>query len=322
MRDGSNFGGHGVAWVEGSIANPLYMYSVVTGCLASCESVWIHEVGHNMGNHHDRYTAAWQNSGLPSGSAYGYAFCKSGALNCLPDIAGGTPGACGATQPSARAVRPEQFPRHHGVLPDEHARGLPVFQSGHQLRRGRRGWHPRPCGLSAPAGQATDTATSMNGRRLNLQNIKAQVSAALMPGSLQFTQTTYSGAESGGTLTFTVSRMRDRRARRRRRRGLGAVLGRGRVRDRGHGLRRDLRHAQLGRWRLRQQDLQRHHQQRRDDGRQRDLHRDAFQSGRCRGRVPRAARHGDRRHPGAVASRRHGADRVLFGLDTHVALGP
>src|SRR5688572_18506571 len=59
LRNGSNFGGSGVAWVEGSSPNPLFMYSVTTGCLASCESVFIHEVGHNMGNHHDRYTAAW-----------------------------------------------------------------------------------------------------------------------------------------------------------------------------------------------------------------------------------------------------------------------
>jgi len=39
--------------------------------------------------------------------------------------------------------------------------------------------------------------------------VKTQVSAAQMPGSLQFTQAGFSGTESGGTITFTVSRVRD-----------------------------------------------------------------------------------------------------------------
>src|SRR5688572_15772115 len=97
LRNGSNFGGSGVAWVGGSSPDPLFMYSVTTGCLASCESVFIHEVGHNMGNHHDRYTAAWQagaTASSTSGVAFGYAFCATGTLTCLPNIGNGTWGTC------------------------------------------------------------------------------------------------------------------------------------------------------------------------------------------------------------------------------------
>src|SRR5688572_11061355 len=67
LRDGSNFGGHGVAWVGTPPINPLILYSVTTGCVAGCESVFIHEVGHNMGNKHDRYTDAFQRGVVPSG---------------------------------------------------------------------------------------------------------------------------------------------------------------------------------------------------------------------------------------------------------------
>ncbi len=49
----------------------------------------------------------------------------------------------------------------------------------------------------------------MNNNRVALSGIKGQVSADPMPGSLQFTQTQFSGPESGGLITFTVSRVRD-----------------------------------------------------------------------------------------------------------------
>ena len=101
LRNGSSFGGSGVAWTADqpiSAAYAGYMYSVVTGCMASCEWVWVHEVAHNMGNAHDRATVAWENGGVavpPQGSypySFGYYSCTANTLSCIPNV----PGGCGS----------------------------------------------------------------------------------------------------------------------------------------------------------------------------------------------------------------------------------
>ncbi len=112
-RSGGDFGGNGIAWVAnapittGNAAGfSNIMYSVTTGCVLGCDSVMQHELGHNMGNMHDRHTVAWQAGGvaaasIPQGStayAYGYAYCESGLLACNPNILNANDGpgnACG-----------------------------------------------------------------------------------------------------------------------------------------------------------------------------------------------------------------------------------
>ena len=58
-------GGSGVAWAPTSPMSASwapYMYSTVQGCWGGCQYIWTHEVGHNMGNMHDRATHAWENT--------------------------------------------------------------------------------------------------------------------------------------------------------------------------------------------------------------------------------------------------------------------
>ncbi len=96
LRDGDGFGGDGVAWVGASTAMAQYMYSVMTGCTASCDWVWVHELGHNFGSAHDRATNAWENGGsnVPGAFSYSYGYysCAGGrlALTCNA-FSGGCP---------------------------------------------------------------------------------------------------------------------------------------------------------------------------------------------------------------------------------------
>jgi hypothetical protein len=217
LRNGSSFGGSGVAWVEGVSANPNYMYSVVTGCVAGCESVFIHELGHNMGNMHDRATTAWQAGGTTTYSAgaqpyaYGYAFCKSGALTCDPTLTNGTAGACpSANQPECSTTDASNFSDimayFQGTTSQTYKFSNPAIMcaaSGGDLVN-------RPCGLSDSLTGVTlttgssNTAKSMNTTAAPISAIKTGV--ANPPGIIQFTNTAFSGAESGGSISFTVSR--------------------------------------------------------------------------------------------------------------------
>jgi hypothetical protein len=64
---GSNFGA-GVAWAPNSPMGSTwapYMFSTVQGCWGACQFIWTHEVGHNMGNMHDRATFAWESGNQP-----------------------------------------------------------------------------------------------------------------------------------------------------------------------------------------------------------------------------------------------------------------
>ncbi|HZZ92470.1 MAG TPA: Ig-like domain repeat protein [Usitatibacter sp.] len=98
LRDGYSNGGDGVAWVGGATLNPAYMYSVMTGCTMSCDWVWVHELGHNFGNAHDRATNAWENGGTNVAGAFPYSFgyyhCDGGqlALSCAAFSGGCTGG--------------------------------------------------------------------------------------------------------------------------------------------------------------------------------------------------------------------------------------
>ena len=210
MRDGSNFGGSGIAWLPfaagGITPTPDRMYSVTTGCMQSCESVFIHEVGHNMGNSHDRATAAWQNGGnntyfQNATNAFGYAYCHpSGALSCNAFITNGTPGACAAgTQPECATTDAQNFA---DIMSYFHAstEGLYKFSNPNIMCRSAGGTD-RPCGVASGA-NAADTAASMNSRRAALSAIKAPT----VTGLIEFSGPLFSGNE-GGNVTFTVKRL-------------------------------------------------------------------------------------------------------------------
>jgi hypothetical protein len=212
LRNGSGFGGSGIAWVGSTSPNPLYSYSVVTGCTQGCESVFIHELGHNMGNKHDRYTNAWQSGGTAGGAypnAFGYAFCKSGTLNCTPDIVNGLPGGCGGTQPNCAV--PGDLSNFRDIMAYFQSSAQQIYKfSNPSITCATPGGDlvARPCGIALPAADATDTANSMNLNRLAVSSIKTQViPSASLPGSLQFTATSYSTTEAAGTVTVTVSRV-------------------------------------------------------------------------------------------------------------------
>lgn len=74
------------------------MYSVTTGCVVGCNSVFIHELGHNMGNAHDRATDAAQGNGVVDGGVFrihsATIFAQVGPLTCNPDLPAAN-GGCG-----------------------------------------------------------------------------------------------------------------------------------------------------------------------------------------------------------------------------------
>jgi len=208
LRDGGAFSGSGVAWLPSPATSP-YMYSVTTGCVSGCESVFIHELGHNMGNAHDRNTVAWQDGGTPTPGtglfsySYGYAFCKSGALSCNPLIPNGSPGGCGSSQPECSTDDPSNFSDimayFHATTQRQYKFSSPSVTCT-STGAGTDGI-PRPCGTAE-----ANTALSMNNNRATIAAMKATVVGNPSPGSIQFKQSGYSGAETGGTIAFTVSR--------------------------------------------------------------------------------------------------------------------
>ncbi len=202
LRNGSNFGGSGIAWVGSSAPSAPYMYSVTTGCVAGCESVFIHEVGHNMGNMHDRHTASWQEGGTPTPPqgafpySYGYAFCLSGSLTCNPTV----PGGC-ASQPECS---PNSVSNFSDIMAYFHASTERIYKfSNPAINCSTTGdATPRPCGVSEVSASSANTALSMNNNRVALSSLKA----TMFGSSLQFTAGTIAAAESAGSMVFTVSR--------------------------------------------------------------------------------------------------------------------
>jgi hypothetical protein len=210
LRNGSSFGGSGVAWVP-SPDNASRMYSTVQGCVSGCESVWIHELGHNMGNWHDRATAAYQSGGGTSyngvaGYSFGFPFCKSGALTCNPFIANGAGGGCGSDQPECSTNDPSNFSDimsyFQGTTDTLYKFSNTTVQCV-SVTAGNDGI-PRACGIASGNANAADTALSMNNNRATISALKAGLPSLV--GAVQFTAPGYSGPE-GGTITFTVQRI-------------------------------------------------------------------------------------------------------------------
>src|SRR5690606_18698554 len=78
----------GVAWVGGYQQSPIasssgYMYSVNGDAPGFSATLMAHEIGHNMGNHHDPANAGTTAQGATSWG-YGYTRCGTGASAGCP----------------------------------------------------------------------------------------------------------------------------------------------------------------------------------------------------------------------------------------------
>jgi uncharacterized repeat protein (TIGR01451 family) len=173
-------------------------YSVINHCALGCELHFAHELGHNMGNAHDRATVARDNNGVvATEGVFSYSFghydCANG-LTCNPFVPGGCPVAYAqcAAAPAGDfgTIMSYMFPRLMKFSnPDTRCFPAGVAAPG------------RPCGV---AGEADD-ALSMNNTRQNVSAFRSQTLGDL-PGSIQFVRSGYANTESGGAVTFTVHR--------------------------------------------------------------------------------------------------------------------
>jgi hypothetical protein len=180
-------------------------YSVNNFCATGCEGIVAHEIGHNMGNHHDPATIAYDSGGTVASTgvfpySYGYYSCATG-LTCNPySPSGGCTdyARCAGTDPNDFGTvmsyfNPKLMKFSNPLLANCEPTGAPGA--------------PRACGGSVPAPAPATTSNNA----LSMNNVRGAISAyrnetiPTLPGSLQFTALSYSGAE-GATVTFTVSR--------------------------------------------------------------------------------------------------------------------
>ncbi|MBL0125820.1 MAG: hypothetical protein IPP88_25250 [Betaproteobacteria bacterium] len=201
LRNGGTNSGNGIAWLTTSgTPNVNYMYSVTTGCTAGCDSVLIHELGHNMGNAHDRATAAYQKGGVanpPAGAfsySFGHYYCEGG-LTCNPNLPAAS-GGC-STQP----VCATSVVNNIGTIMS-YFNPVTLKFSNPALLCARAGGASQPCGV---AGQE-DNALSMNNMRVAMENVKTQT-IATPPGAVQFSATSFATTENATTITVSVQRV-------------------------------------------------------------------------------------------------------------------
>ena len=189
LRNGSNMSGRGVAWIANAPMQPFfapYMYSVTDGCVRGCEWVIIHEIGHNMGNMHDRSTSSWQNNGsatAPEDGSYPYSFgyytCAGGTLSCNPNVPGGCPAL---QQPECSTPRSgtNNFADIMAYFHDTTTRNF-KFSNPDLTCIGATG-PAQPCGIAAGQPNAANLALSMNNNRTALSALRAtQVSTGNPP---------------------------------------------------------------------------------------------------------------------------------------------
>ena len=221
---GTNFGS-GIAWLTTNNLSPNanYLYSVVTGCVAGCDSVFIHELGHNMGNAHDRATAAAQQGGTssPNQGAYpysfGYYFCFNGGpnngLTCNPFVPGGCGVAPNIILPQCAAPSVNDF----GTIMSYYNSPILKFSNPNILCTPTGSIISRPCGIAeTDTANSANNAKSMNNMRILLQNINLTVSSTALSSSpnpsvtgqaVTFTATVAASLPGGpgtpeGTVTF------------------------------------------------------------------------------------------------------------------------
>jgi hypothetical protein len=191
LRSGASNGGSGIGWIGSSTPNSRYMYSVTTGCLTSCESVFIHELGHNMGLMHDRATAAWQRGGTSAygqgafSYGFGYAYCASGALSCnplLPPTSGGCPAA---TQPECSVNNANNFSDIMSYFQGTTMRNY-KFSNPSVTCAGSSGVQIT-CGIVESAASSANAALALNNIRVALSALKAQVVAGVTASTTALT---------------------------------------------------------------------------------------------------------------------------------------
>ena len=201
MRGGSAFGGSGIAWIGGPTPNAAYMYSVSTGCTQGCDSVFIHELGHNMGNQHDTATAYWQSNGATPGggsspNSFGYVFCNSGTFTCNPFSAGGC-----TSQPECS---PDHQNNYGDIMAYFHATTEKIYKFSNPALTCAASigdGAPRPCGSATE-----NTAAGMNAVRLAISALRT---GAAPPPPLVTTTTTVGSSlnpsTAGQSVTFTAN---------------------------------------------------------------------------------------------------------------------
>lgn len=215
MRDGQDFGGCGLAWLTASSSpNANFMYSVTNGCVLGCDSVFIHELGHNMGNAHDRATAAFQDTADASGNkvanpgafpySFGHFYCVSGTLTCNPNLDSAHTGC--AIQPTCSTSNANNM----GTIMSYFNPVTLKFSNPNIMcmPAGNGATTPQPCGVAAGMANAADNAQSMNNLRLAIQGLKtASPPISNPPGALQFTNLNFTATKNGGMATLTVQRI-------------------------------------------------------------------------------------------------------------------
>ncbi|MBL8524949.1 MAG: Ig-like domain repeat protein [Betaproteobacteria bacterium] len=209
LRNGSDFGGSGVAWLATSMTpSPLRMYSVTTGCVVGCDSVLMHEMGHNMGNAHDRATDAAQGDGVIDGGVFSYSFghyfCASGALTCNPNLSAANGGCGPANLPQCSTTSNNNV----GTIMSYFDPVTLKFSNPNIMcAPGGGGATSQPCGVSQFSANSADNALSMNTMRNVIQNMKTETIPGGLPGLVQLSAATYTASEAAGTVNITVNRL-------------------------------------------------------------------------------------------------------------------
>jgi hypothetical protein len=150
------------------------MYAVVTGCVRGCEWIFVHELGHNMGNMHDRATQAWQQGGVPNPSpgsypySFGYYSCNANALSCNPNVAGSCTSQPECASPAGGTNNfSDVMAYFHGTTTRNYKFGNPSLSCA-----GAMGIQ-QPCGIPQGQPNAADAALTMNNNRVALSALRA-----------------------------------------------------------------------------------------------------------------------------------------------------
>jgi hypothetical protein len=188
----------GIAWI-GSVAgspptetlgNPRFMYSVTGVCnFTGCDSVFVHELGHNMGLNHDR-----GNAGSPPQASRPYAFgwkidsSNNGANPSNPDIVRRDFRTVMSYSPPVRRVFVFSNPNLFICNPT----APPVWSP------------PDACGVA----NSEDNARALNDNRFLIQNAKTASGAAVPPSIVLIADPSRFAAVSG-TVSVQVYRLGD-----------------------------------------------------------------------------------------------------------------
>ena len=219
LRDGSGMGGDGVAWVGSATPNAGFMYSVMTGCTASCDWVWVHELGHNFGSAHDRATNAWENNGSNVPGAYSYSYgyysCAGGrlALTC-----NAFSGGCTSGEPECSSPWGNDFSDVMAYFQGSTTKNMVFSNPMLTSCKGDANATGAACGSAQNNTDSADAASTLNNTRVGVSglypsktpyptttSLASSVNPSTFGQSVTFTATVTSpgGTPSSGTVSFT-----------------------------------------------------------------------------------------------------------------------